>query len=153
MNGSARWIDSNFRLHIWIVGSNVKGVERIPDPMVSTEEEVDVDAETAAAIDRGIRAVEEGRVVPSEEVRKLVCQWISNFSTPGQYQPSQARGYFGNTGKCPIQSAALRIREHSTVVWLWALSSGWLRFCGSMIPHLRRANNGLLCLHQPSTMQ
>ena len=53
-----------------------------PDPMVSTEEEVEVDAETAAAIDRGIRAANEGRVVSSEEVRKLIPKWISKFSTP-----------------------------------------------------------------------
>ena len=56
-----------------------------PDPMVSTEEEVDVDAETAAAIDCGIRAANEGRVVSSEEVRKLVPRWISKFSTPNQH--------------------------------------------------------------------
>ena len=47
-------------------------VEPKPDSMVSTDEEVEVDAETAAAIDRGIRAADEGRVVSSEEVRKLI---------------------------------------------------------------------------------
>lgn len=52
--------------------------------MVSTEEEVEVDAETAAAIDLGIRAGDEGRVVSSEEVRKLIPQWISSFSTPNR---------------------------------------------------------------------
>jgi predicted transcriptional regulator len=54
------------------------------DPMVSTEEEVAVKAETAAVIDRAIRAADEGRVVSSEEVRKLIPQWISEFSTPNR---------------------------------------------------------------------
>ena len=53
------------------------------DPMVSTEE-VEVDTRTLAAIDRGILAADEGRLVSSEEVRKLIPQWISKFSTPDQ---------------------------------------------------------------------
>ena len=51
------------------------------DPLLSTEEEVEVDAETAAAIERGKRAAEEGRCLSSEEVRKLIPVWISKFST------------------------------------------------------------------------
>ncbi|MGO9273701.1 MAG: hypothetical protein ACLQOO_26270 [Terriglobia bacterium] len=57
---------------------------RVTDPLISTEPEVEVDAETAAAIEQGIRAAEEGRVVPAEEVRQLISQWISRFSTPSQ---------------------------------------------------------------------
>lgn len=37
--------------------------------------------ETLAAIDEGIRDAEEGRTVPSEEVRKRVRQWITASST------------------------------------------------------------------------
>jgi predicted transcriptional regulator len=60
-------------------------VEPKPDVMVDTGEEVEPDAETVAAIDRGLRAAAEGRVVSSEEVRKLIPQWISKFSTPNQH--------------------------------------------------------------------
>ena len=52
------------------------------DPLVSVEDEVEVEAETAAAIERGLREANEGRVVSSDEVRKQVSQWISKFSTP-----------------------------------------------------------------------
>ncbi len=55
-----------------------------PDLFVSEEPEIKVDAETAAAIQRGIQAADNGDVVSSEEVRKLVAQWISKSSTPAQ---------------------------------------------------------------------
>jgi len=51
------------------------------DPFVSTEDAIEVDAETAAAIERGIRDADEGRVVSNDEARKLVRQWISKSST------------------------------------------------------------------------
>jgi predicted transcriptional regulator len=39
---------------------------------VPVTEEVEVDAETLAAIDRGLKAVQEGRVVSSEEARQRI---------------------------------------------------------------------------------
>ncbi|MBV9888087.1 MAG: hypothetical protein JO119_16210 [Acidobacteria bacterium] len=39
------------------------------------------DPETLAAIDEGLRDAKAGRVVPAEEVRKLVNKWTSAFST------------------------------------------------------------------------
>ena len=45
-------------------------------------EEVSVDANTLAAIDRGIADADAGRTVPLEEVRQLVPQWISKFESP-----------------------------------------------------------------------
>ena len=51
------------------------------DLFVSTEEAIEVDAETSSGIERGIRDADEGRVVSSSEVRKLVRQWITKSST------------------------------------------------------------------------
>jgi len=58
--------------------------ESRPDFFVSNEEPAEVDAETAAALERSIREADEGRLVPSEEARKMVSQWISKFSTRHQ---------------------------------------------------------------------
>ena len=44
--------------------------------------EVEVDAKTLAAIDRGTADADAGRVVSLEEARKLVPQWISKFESP-----------------------------------------------------------------------
>ncbi len=48
-------------------------------------EEVEVDAETLAAIDRGIKAADEGRTVSLEEVRKMIPKWISKFESQKQH--------------------------------------------------------------------
>ncbi len=49
---------------------------------VPVTEEVEVDAETLAAIDRGLKAVKEGRVVSSEEARQRIEKWFTKSSTP-----------------------------------------------------------------------
>ena len=54
------------------------------DLFVSDDTEVKVDAATSAAIERGIRAADEGRVVSEAEVARLVANWISKSSTPSQ---------------------------------------------------------------------
>jgi predicted transcriptional regulator len=54
------------------------------DPLVSTDEEVEVDAETAAAIDRGLREAKEGKLISADEVRKLLAKWKERFSPPQQ---------------------------------------------------------------------
>ncbi len=51
------------------------------DLFVSTEPAVEVDAETAEAIQRGIRAMEAGDWVPGEEVPELIKQWISKYAS------------------------------------------------------------------------
>jgi predicted transcriptional regulator len=55
-----------------------------PDLFVSQEAEIEVDAATAAAIQRGIQAADDGQVVSSEEARKHVRRLISKLSTPAQ---------------------------------------------------------------------
>jgi len=48
---------------------------------VPVTEEVEVDATTLAAIDRGIKDAGEGRTVSIDEVRKMIPQWISKFES------------------------------------------------------------------------
>ena len=47
-----------------------------PLPMMDDEDE-----QTLAAIDEGIRDAEAGRIVPAEEVRKLLPKWITDSPT------------------------------------------------------------------------
>ena len=47
----------------------------------SAEEAFEVEEATLAAIDRGIKAAEEGRVVPLEEVRRQMQEWHTKSSS------------------------------------------------------------------------
>jgi len=51
------------------------------DPNVTTDEAAEMDAETLAAIDRGIEAADEGRTVPLDEVRNMIPKWIAKFES------------------------------------------------------------------------
>jgi predicted transcriptional regulator len=46
-------------------------------PILDTEDEA-----TLAAIDRGIKSADEGRVVLLEEVRQRMSRWLTNSSSP-----------------------------------------------------------------------
>jgi len=46
------------------------------------ELKTDEDEETLAAIDRGTRDADAGRLTPLEEVEKMLSEWISKFSFP-----------------------------------------------------------------------
>ena len=48
-----------------------------PVPILDKE-----DDETLAAIDRGAKSADEGRVVPLEKVRERMRQWLSKSSSP-----------------------------------------------------------------------
>jgi predicted transcriptional regulator len=44
-------------------------------------DEVEVDAKTLEAIDRGMADADEARVLPIDEARKLIPRWISKFES------------------------------------------------------------------------
>jgi predicted transcriptional regulator len=48
---------------------------------IPVAEEVKVDDETLAALDRGIQAADAGDTVPLDEVRKMIPKWISKFES------------------------------------------------------------------------
>jgi hypothetical protein len=48
---------------------------------VPATEEIEVDAETLGAVDRGIKAADGEHTVPLEEVRKMIPKWISKFES------------------------------------------------------------------------
>jgi predicted transcriptional regulator len=48
---------------------------------IPAKDEVEVDADTLVAIDRGIKDADEGRTVPIDEVRQMIPEWISKFES------------------------------------------------------------------------
>jgi len=48
---------------------------------IPATDKVEVDSETLAAIDRGIRDADEGRTIPIDEVGKMIPEWISKFGS------------------------------------------------------------------------
>ena len=48
---------------------------------VPATDEVQVEAATLTAIDRGVQAAGEGRTVSLEEARKMIPKWISKFES------------------------------------------------------------------------
>jgi hypothetical protein len=48
---------------------------------VQATDKVEVDSETLAAIDRGIKDADEGRTVSIDEVRNMIPKWISKFES------------------------------------------------------------------------
>jgi predicted transcriptional regulator len=40
------------------------------------------DEQTLAAIDRGLKAADEGRLIPAEDVRRRLGKWLTESSTP-----------------------------------------------------------------------
>jgi len=48
---------------------------------VPATDKVEVEAETLAAIDRGIKDADEGRTVSIDEVRTMIPKWISKFES------------------------------------------------------------------------
>jgi predicted transcriptional regulator len=48
---------------------------------VPATDDVEVDAETLAAIDRGIRDADEGRTISIDEVRKMIPRRITKFES------------------------------------------------------------------------
>ena len=48
---------------------------------VPATDDVEVDAETLAAIDRGIKDADEGRTISIDEVRKMIPRRITKFES------------------------------------------------------------------------
>jgi hypothetical protein len=90
------------------------GAMKPTDQFTSTEKEVEVDEATLAAIDRAIKAAEEGRVVPLEEVRPRMREW---------HTKSSSRHELGHL--CDFLSASLQpvLRTTKTIKWQGAANT------------------------------
>jgi hypothetical protein len=55
---------------------------------VPATDKIEADAETLAAIDRGIKDADEGRTVSIDEVHEMMLQWISKFELQKPERPS-----------------------------------------------------------------
>ena len=71
---------STIRLHRPLIRATVGGMVDLKLEVPATES-VEVDAGTLAAIDRGIKAADEGRTVSLDEVLKMIPKWISKFES------------------------------------------------------------------------
>ncbi|HMF74430.1 MAG TPA: hypothetical protein VK604_02095 [Bryobacteraceae bacterium] len=49
------------------------------DLFISTEPEVEIDVETAAAIERGLEDIREGRILSHEELRARLPEWQKKY--------------------------------------------------------------------------
>lgn len=47
-------------------------------------DEVNVDDQTLAAIDRGVQDADAGRTVAADDVRKMIPKWLSKFASQKQ---------------------------------------------------------------------
>jgi predicted transcriptional regulator len=47
-------------------------------------EEVDIDEQTRAAVDKGIQDANSGRSVSVDDVRKMIPKWLSKFASQKQ---------------------------------------------------------------------
>lgn len=66
----APWTDQGYR----------KGMVDLKLQIPATDT-VEVDAETLASIDHGLKDADEGRTVSIDEVRKMIPKWISKFES------------------------------------------------------------------------
>jgi hypothetical protein len=62
------------------VQANVKSMVDLKLQVPATDK-VRVDAETLAAVDRGIEDADSGRTISIDEVRSLIPKWISKFES------------------------------------------------------------------------